>query len=303
MSFDSLPAHSLMSFLEPLLSSNAASHSVPFADAKMGDIMNRSDLKSMVPQPKSYKKGPFTVEATGYEKKDGETIPRRHPLAKDKLILTPASDVNTVYDILRRSANKFGNAKALGYRKLITTHEEVKQIKKVVDGKETTQDKKWTYFELSGYHYISFSEYEKLALKVGAGFRALGMKAEDRVHIFAATSPWWLAIAHGIEINEPPFKAETDNHKQAPALNPCPSSPPTTLSEKKASSTPSNKPTQRPSSSTLTSSPSSSPLSRRATRSRFNTSSTTVTPTSNRPTLTSSSLHTLTCPSRALMNL
>lgn len=187
-----------MSFIEPLISANAAAHSVPFSDAKMGDIMNRSDLKSMVPQPKSYKKGPFTVEASGYSKVDGETIPRRHPLAKDNLILKPSDDVNTVYDILRRSSGKFGNAKALGYRTLIKTHDEIKQITKVVDGKETTQDKKWTFFELSGYTYISFTEYEKLVHSVGAGFRALGMKAEDRVHIFASTSPWWLAIAHGM---------------------------------------------------------------------------------------------------------
>ena len=27
-------------------------------------------------------KGPFTVEASGYEKVDGETLPRRHPAAK-----------------------------------------------------------------------------------------------------------------------------------------------------------------------------------------------------------------------------
>lgn len=191
MSFDSVPHHTRTSFLSSSRN-NSADH-----DAKMGDIMNRTDLKTMVPQPKSYKKGPFTVEASGYEKKAGETIPRRHPAAKDGLILTPSDDVKTVYDILRRSSKKFGNAKALGYRTLIKMHEENKKITKIVDGKETTQDKKWSYFELSGYNYISFTEYEKLAHNVGSGFRALGMQAQDRVHIFASTSPWWLAIAHG----------------------------------------------------------------------------------------------------------
>lgn len=199
MSFDSAPIHSLTSYIEPLFSSDPAAYSAQYNSATMGDsIMNRSDLKSMVPQPKNYKKGPFTVEATGYTKIEGETIPRRHPAAKDGLILTPSDDVTTVYDILRRSSNKFGNAKALGYRTLIKTHNEVKKIKKVVDGKETEVDKTWTYFELSGYTYISFTEYEKLAHKVGSAFRSLGMKAQDRVHIFAATSPWWLAIAHGM---------------------------------------------------------------------------------------------------------
>lgn len=156
-------------------------------EAHMGDVMARSDLKSLVPQPKQYKKGPYTVEASGYEKKEGETIPRRHPLAKDKLIERPEEGIRTVYDILKRSSEKFGNAKALGHRKLIKEHHEVKQIKKTVDGKETTVDKTWTYYELSEYHYMSFVEYEKLVHKVGAGFRKLGMTKGDRVHIFAST--------------------------------------------------------------------------------------------------------------------
>jgi len=199
-----------MSFIEPLVTSNAAAYSVPFSEATMSDIMNRPDLKSMVPQPKTYKKGPFTVEAAGCRKVDGETIPRRNPAAKDKLHTSPSEDVRTVYDILKRSSGKYGNAKALGYRTLVKTHDEVKQIKKVVDGKETTQDKKWTYFELSGYNYISFVEYEKLVHNVGAGFRALGMKSQDRVHIFAATSPWWLAIAHGASSQSMPIVTAYD---------------------------------------------------------------------------------------------
>jgi len=163
----------------------------------MGDIMQRTDLKKLVPQPKPYKKGPYTVEAKGYEKKDGETIPRVHPAAKDGLISTPAPDIKTIYDVLRSSSKKFGNAKALGYRTLIKVHDEVKQIKKVVDGKETTVDKKWQFSELSSYTYISFVEYEQLCFKVASGYRALGMNKGDRVHIFASTSPWWLATAHG----------------------------------------------------------------------------------------------------------
>lgn len=67
----------------------------------------------------------------------------------------------------------------------------------MVDGKEAEVDKKWTYFELSGYEYISYVEYEQLVLNLGCAFRAGGMKAQDRLHLFAATHPSWLAIAHG----------------------------------------------------------------------------------------------------------
>lgn len=163
----------------------------------MANIMDRKDLKSFVPQPRVYKKAPFTVEAPGAEKVDGETIPRRNYRAKDGLISTPAPDIKTIYDILRASSAKYGNAKAVGKRKLVEIHEETKKIKKVVDGKEQEVDKKWSYFELSPYEYMSFSEYEELALNAGRGFRALGMKAEQRVHLFAATHPYWLATAHG----------------------------------------------------------------------------------------------------------
>lgn len=140
--------------------------------------------------PQMSGKGPFTVEASGYQEVEGETIPRTHPAAKDKLITTPSDDVKTVFDIIKRSAAKFGNAKALGTRKVIKTHEEVKMVKKTVDGQTKEVEKKWTYFELSGYSYISFIEYEKMILQIGSGLRKLGMVKGDRVHLFASTRYW-----------------------------------------------------------------------------------------------------------------
>ncbi|SMR54766.1 unnamed protein product [Zymoseptoria tritici ST99CH_3D1] len=163
----------------------------------MGDVMARKDLKSLVPQPRLYKKPPFTIEVPGLEKVEGETIPRRNIKAKDGLFETPDPEVKTVHDILRRSSRKFGNAKALGKRKLVQLHVENRKVKKTIDGKEQEVDKKWTYYELSPYEYMSFSEFEAMALSIGRGFRSLGMKAEDRVHLFAATHPYWLAVAHG----------------------------------------------------------------------------------------------------------
>ena len=150
------------------------------------------------PQATVYKPGPYTVEASGATKVDGESLPRRTITAKDGLRKVPRDGVETVYDVLRHSADKYGNAKALGSRSLIRTHDEVKQIKKTVDGKEQMVDKKWTYYEMSDYHYMAFQEYERLALQCGAGLRSLGMKKDDRLHIFAATTPYWLAMAHGM---------------------------------------------------------------------------------------------------------
>ncbi len=147
---------------------------------------NRPRMDGYV-QPQMVKKPPFSIEAPGYTKKDGETIPRRHPLAKDKLIVLPADEVKTIYDNLKRAAAKFGNAKAIGTRKIIKTHVENKKVKKIVDGQEQEVDKKWTYYELSGYSYISFLEYEKLALEIGSGLRHLGITKENKMHLYGAT--------------------------------------------------------------------------------------------------------------------
>ncbi|KAJ5229453.1 hypothetical protein N7489_010161 [Penicillium chrysogenum] len=147
-------------------------------------------------QPRMVKKGPFSVEAPGYERVPGETIPRRHPKAKDGLITT-LEGVSTTYENMRRSAQVFGNSKAVGSRRLIKTHVENKKVKKIVDGAEQEVDKKWTYFEMSGYTYKTFLEYEKLCLELGSGLRKLGLEKGGRIHLYGATSAHWLAMSHG----------------------------------------------------------------------------------------------------------
>lgn len=149
-------------------------------------------------QPRMAKRPPFSVESPGCEPVPGETIPRRHPLSKDGLILKPSDDVATTYDIFRRSARVFGNAKAVGTRKLIKTHVENKKVKKVIDGQEQEIDKKWTYFEMSGYTYKSFVEYEKFALELGAGLRKVGLDSSNKIHLYGATSANWLGMSHGL---------------------------------------------------------------------------------------------------------
>ena len=139
-------------------------------------------------QPRISRPPPFTVEASGYEPVKGETIPRRHPAAKDKLTITPSDDVKTIFDILKKSADRYGNAKALGSRKVVKQHQETKKIKKLVDGKTQEVDKKWTYFELSGYSYISFTEYQKICTQIGAGLRKLGLEPADKISLFGGTT-------------------------------------------------------------------------------------------------------------------
>lgn len=132
-------------------------------------------------------KPPYTIEAPGYEKVPGETIPRRHPRAKDGLLTTPSDDVKTVFDIVRRSARIYPNEPGLGSRKLIKLHKEMKKVPKVVDGEVREVDKEWQYFELSKYSFMTFKEFETLVLQLGSGLRKLGLVAGDKLHIFATT--------------------------------------------------------------------------------------------------------------------
>ncbi|KAL1853535.1 hypothetical protein VTK73DRAFT_9008 [Phialemonium thermophilum] len=141
-------------------------------------------------------KPPFTVEAPNCQPAKGETVPRRHPKAKNGLIERPAPDVATTYDLLKRSGEKYANEPAVGSRKLIQTHKELKKVPKMVDGNVVEVDKEWIYFELSDYTYMTYEEYLKLVLEVGAGLRKLGLSPGEKVHLFATTSANWLTIAH-----------------------------------------------------------------------------------------------------------
>ena len=179
----------------------------PRAAAKMPQ-----DLKKLMPQAKMYRSGPYTTEAADAQKVEGETVPRRNLAAKDGLIMKPHDNVETLYDVLRHSAAKFGNAKCVGARKIVNIHEETKKIKKMVDGKEQEVDKKWQYFELSPYKYKSFVEFEKMALSVGSGLKSLGFGPQDRLHLFAATSMQWLASAHGKNVTGRVSKFDADDN-------------------------------------------------------------------------------------------
>lgn len=130
---------------------------------------------------------PFSVEVPGSIFVKGETAPRRNAKYPDKLLSSPEDGVETVFDIVKRGAKKFGDLKAMGSRRLLKTHHEMKMVERVVDGKLKEVEKEWTLYEMSGYKYITFKEYEILTLQLGAGLRRLGLVKNDRVHMFAAT--------------------------------------------------------------------------------------------------------------------
>ena len=144
-------------------------------------------LKTAIVEPGMFKTPPFTLEVPGSPSIPGETVPRRNTNFLTTLVSRPSEDLTTLFDVLLRSAEKFGDLDGMGTRRLIKTHEEVKMVKKVVDGIEREVEKKWVYFEMGEFVFEKFGAYVGRCLKVGAGLRKLGLVAGDRVHVFAAT--------------------------------------------------------------------------------------------------------------------
>lgn len=86
----------------------------------------------------------------------GEGRARRGFVCPEKLAARPAqenaSNIKVLADILPRSIGLYGDENALGWRDVIGTVSEDKEVVKVVGGKKVTETKTWTYFELSDYH-------------------------------------------------------------------------------------------------------------------------------------------------------
>ncbi|KAF8828882.1 hypothetical protein HHX47_DHR3000962 [Lentinula edodes] len=79
----------------------------------------------------------------------GEGPIRRIAISSESLYTQPFEGIKTVYDVLEYAARTHGTRRALGWRDTVDIHEEEKEVKKVVGGKEVTEKKKWKYFQLS----------------------------------------------------------------------------------------------------------------------------------------------------------
>lgn len=80
-------------------------------------------------------------------------------------------------DILARSVKKFGpqyvvpgvasllsaadelGRNAVGWRDVLRMVPEVKEVRKMVGGKEVVEKKEWLYYELSDYKYWTYTEF------------------------------------------------------------------------------------------------------------------------------------------------
>ncbi|KAI0758848.1 long-chain-fatty-acid-CoA-ligase [Fomes fomentarius] len=130
----------------------------------------------------------------------GQTPVRRLAMTKEKLTTQPLEGIETVSDILDYAARTHGTKDSFGWRDIVDVHEEKKDVKKVVGGKEITETKTWKYFQLSDYKYISFVQVKEAAIEVAGGLLKLGVQKTDIVNIYAATSPNWQLMSYGCNL-------------------------------------------------------------------------------------------------------
>jgi long-chain acyl-CoA synthetase len=136
-------------------------------------------------RPKGYF-GPGSVEVAP-PAHEGESGIRRLAVHKDSLVTQPAEGVATIPDVVDHAARVHGKGRAMGWRDVLDVHEEVKEVKKIVDGEETVEKKTWKYFELSEYKYLNYIEFKEAVSEAARGLVELGIQKEAVVDMFAET--------------------------------------------------------------------------------------------------------------------
>ena len=112
---------------------------------------------------------------------------RRCASSNDQLLARPHEGIDTVTDVLYYTAREHGTRKAFGWRDILQTHVEEKEVQKTIGGKTVTEMRKWTYFELSGYKWINYVQMREYALDLAKGLVELGMKRSQVFNIYAGT--------------------------------------------------------------------------------------------------------------------
>lgn len=130
--------------------------------------------------------GKGTVEVDG-PKEDGYTRIRRLARTKDRLITQPFEGIDTVYDVVAYAARTHGTRDAFGTREIVDVIEEEKEVTKVVGGKEVVEKKKWKYFQLSDYKYMSYLDVQEAVSEIARAFIDLGITQDDIVNVYSTT--------------------------------------------------------------------------------------------------------------------
>ncbi|KAJ3384452.1 long-chain fatty acid-CoA ligase [Entophlyctis sp. JEL0112] len=121
----------------------------------------------------------------------------RSNLSPEALLDTPGPGMNTVHELFQtKLLHEDPDTELFGQRRVIRVVEEERHVvKKLPTGEEVTEVKKWKYFELSPYEWMTWREASRLISQYASGYRALGLAPGDRLTIYAETSRDWMLNA------------------------------------------------------------------------------------------------------------
>jgi long-chain acyl-CoA synthetase len=118
---------------------------------------------------------------------EGGSPIRRLAITADNLVTQPFEGIDVVPDVIDYAARTHGTRDAMGWRDVVDIHEEVKEVKKMVGGKEITEKKTWKYFQLSDYQYLSFVDVQERISALARGLLHYQISRDDVFNIFAQT--------------------------------------------------------------------------------------------------------------------
>ncbi|KAJ3015415.1 long-chain fatty acid-CoA ligase [Thoreauomyces humboldtii] len=121
---------------------------------------------------------------------------RRNNRSIRGLATVPHPTTTTLHELLQYAVQAHASKRAMGQRKVVRQIVEEKQVERMVDGKAVKDIKKWNFYELSPFQWMTYADVKQHVADIAAGLRAVGLKAEDKLTLFAATSRDWQLIAH-----------------------------------------------------------------------------------------------------------
>lgn len=84
-----------------------------------------------------------------------------------------------------------------GYRDIIDTVKEEKEITKVVGGKEQKEKKTWNFFTLGEYKWWTYDQFAALVKDAQGGLIKAGCSRDTVFNLYASTAPRWQVMANG----------------------------------------------------------------------------------------------------------
>ncbi|KAJ2686514.1 long-chain fatty acid-CoA ligase, partial [Coemansia sp. RSA 1285] len=111
---------------------------------------------------------------------DTETPTRRFHTTADAIVDRADPEITDIYSALLQGKETRGDMNILGKRDVLGIVTENKVVQHKVDGKMESVEKKWSFFKLGEYKWMTYTQVADYTKDLGAGFRKLGLEPKSR---------------------------------------------------------------------------------------------------------------------------